>query len=140
MAAQDEQIPEISMDADDLYREENFTDRKVGTIRKMVPVKPDGSDDSSRSVVFIGTTQILTPYGAVPLSFEIDASDLKQACENFPDAAKAAVDRTIEEAKQARHEAASSIIVPEGGGGSGGMPGGGMPGGGMPGGGGFQMP
>lgn len=142
MANQDEQQPaEISMDPTDLYREENFTDRKVGTIRKMVPVKPDGSDDEARAVIFVGTTQILTPYGAVPLSFEIDASDLKQACDNFPDAAKAAVDRTIEEAKQARREQASSIITPEAGGGmpggGGGFPGGGMPGGG---GGGIQMP
>lgn len=140
MANPDEQqAMEISMDATDLYREENFTDRKVGSIRKMIPVKDDGSDDESRPVLFIGTTQILTPYGAVPLSFEIDAQDLKQACDRFPEAAQAAVDRTIEEAKQARREAASSIITPESGSG---FPGGGMPGGGMPGGGGggIQMP
>lgn len=141
MTNQDEQQGmEITMDSSELYREENFTDRKVGTIRKMIPVKPDGSEDGSRSVLFIGTTQILTPYGAVPLSFEIDAADLQQACEKFPEAAQGAVDRTIEEAKQARREAASSIITPDSAGG--GMPGGGFPGGGMPGGGGggIQMP
>ena len=37
--------PEPKMDAQDLYREDTYSDRKVGTIRVMTPVKPDGTPD-----------------------------------------------------------------------------------------------
>ena len=40
--------PEPKMDADDLYREDTYSDRKVGTIRVMTPVKSDGSPDPAR--------------------------------------------------------------------------------------------
>ena len=37
--------PDVQMDAANLYREESYTDLKAGTMRKLVPVKADGSDD-----------------------------------------------------------------------------------------------
>ena len=43
--AAEQQLPEIKLDATQLYREEIFTDRKAGTLRRLVPVKTDGSDD-----------------------------------------------------------------------------------------------
>ena len=36
--AQEQQLPEIKFDATQLYREEIFTDRKAGTLRRLVPV------------------------------------------------------------------------------------------------------
>lgn len=130
----EEQLPEFSMDSQALYREEMFTDRQTGSIRRLVPVNSDGSDDSSRDIVYSGQTQVLTPAGALPLSFEIEASSLQEAAEKFADGAKAAFEKTLEELREMRRQASSSIVVP-GMGGPGGAPGGGAPGGG-----GIQIP
>ena len=49
--------PDPRMDADDLYREDTYSDRKVGTIRVMTPVKSDGTPDASRPSIFVGQAQ-----------------------------------------------------------------------------------
>ena len=123
-------IPDISMDAEALYREESFTDRRVGSIQRLSPVTADGSDDASRSVVYIGQTQLMTPGGALPLSFEIQAGSLADAIAQFGAQAEAALEDTMRRLEELRRESASSLIVP--GSGGGGIPGsGGMPGGGI---------
>ena len=104
--------PEISMDAAALTREEVYTDSRVGTIRKMTPVNLDGELDTTRPVQFVGSTQVMTPGGALPLSFEIDSETLADAVAGFGDAAKLAVERTMEELKEMQRQQASSIVVP----------------------------
>ncbi|MGW8183797.1 MAG: hypothetical protein ACWGMT_07550 [Burkholderiales bacterium] len=121
------------MDPAALFREEIYTDRKVGTIRTLTPVKPDGSSDSSRSVVYVGEAQLLTSMGAVPITFEIEAGSLDEAVKKFAENAKEAVERTVKDIQELRRQAASSIVVPQGG--MGGMGPGGLPGGGK-----IQMP
>ena len=116
MASQAE-LPEIKLDANSLYREETFTDRKAGTLRRLTPIKTDGTTDSSRAVLFSGQTQLLTPAGVLPLVFEIEAKSLDEALRAFPEAVKLALDEAIEEARELRREAASRIVVPEVGGG-----------------------
>ena len=123
--AQEQQLPEIKLDATQLYREEIFTDRKAGTLRRLVPVKSDGSDDASRPTLYSGQTQLLTPAGVLPLAFELEASSLEDACSKFPDAVKIAIEQAIEEAREMRREAASRIVVPDAGGMGGPPPGGG---------------
>ena len=110
--SQMENSPEIAMDASALSREETYTDSRVGTIRKMTPVTLDGEADPSREVQFVGSTQIMTPGGALPLSFEIEADTLEGAVSGFGDAAKQAVERTMEELKEMQRQQASSIVVP----------------------------
>ena len=110
--SQMETSPEISMDANALSREEVFTDSRVGTIRKMTPVTVNGDVDDSRPVQFIGSTQIMTPGGALPLSFEIETDSLEAAVAAFGDAAKKAVEQTMEELKEMQRQQASSIVVP----------------------------
>ena len=112
---QTETTSEPKMDVAALYREEAFTDRRVGTIRRLTPVKSDGSADSSRETLYVGEAQMLTPGGALPISFEIDASSLQEATDNFGPMAKEAVERTIREIQEMRRQAASSIVVPSGG-------------------------
>ena len=43
-----------TMDSTQVYREETFTDRKVGTIRRLTPVGADGTADDKRPVIFVG--------------------------------------------------------------------------------------
>ena len=37
------------MDPTQIYREETFTDRRVGTIRRLTPVTADGATDAPRA-------------------------------------------------------------------------------------------
>ncbi len=117
---------DIRMDPAALYREEIYTDRKMGTIRVLTPIEPSGASDAKRKVLFVGEAQILTPMGAIPLTFQIDAATLAEAVDRFGDAAKVAVERTARELQEIRREAASSIVIPDrvppgmGGGGLGG--------------------
>jgi hypothetical protein len=116
MAAQDE-LPEIQLDANGLYREDVFTDRRAGSVRRLTPVTSDGAEDPTRHVLYSGQTQLLTPGGVLPLGFEIEAGSLKEALEKFPAGVKLALEQAIDEAREMRREAASRIVVPDGGGG-----------------------
>ena len=118
MAAQND-IPDIELDPKSLYREDVFTDRRAGSIRRLTPVTADGSVDASRPVLFSGQTQLLTPAGVLPLGFEIEAKTLEEALGKFPEGVKAALEQAIDEARELRREAASRIVVPEVGGGVG---------------------
>ena len=111
MAAADD--IELNMDAGQLYREELFTDHKVGTIRQLIPVKVDGSPDPGRPVTFTGQTQILTAGGALPLSFQIAATTLAEAVEKFGATAKVALEEMLRELQALRREAASQLVIPE---------------------------
>ena len=73
MATTGKPATELKMDAAALHREDLYTDRKMGTIRVLTPVTPDGTTDSARPVQYLGEAQILTPMGAIPLSFPMPA-------------------------------------------------------------------
>jgi hypothetical protein len=104
---------QATMDTTQIYREETFTDRRVGTIRRLTPVAADGSDDASRPVLFVGQAQVMTPVGAVPISFELDAATLNAAIEKFGAAAELAVQQTMRELQEMRREQASSLVIPD---------------------------
>lgn len=114
--ATDPTLPDIQLDASSLYREEVFTDRKAGTLRRLVPIKTDGSDDPARDVLWSGQTQLLTPGGVLPLAFEIDAKTMDEALAKFSESVKGALEQAIDEAREYRREASSRIVVPEAGG------------------------
>jgi hypothetical protein len=104
---------QATMDSTQIYLEETFTDRRVGTIRRLTPVTADGSIDSARPVIFVGQAQVMTPMGAVPISFELDASTLNAAIEKFGVAAEQAVQQTMRELQEIRREQASSLVIPD---------------------------
>ena len=125
---------QFRMDIDQLVREDTYTDGRVGTVRVLTPVTPEGQVDDSRSVSYYGQTQVMTQAGPLPLSFQLPGSDLRQAIAGFGEAAEKAIEEAMEEIKRLQREQASSIMVPgqEGGGlgdlkggNSGNMPGGG---------------
>ena len=101
-----------TLDANSLYLEESFTDRQVGTLRRMTPVDRDGNPDQSRPVLYVGSAQVYTPAGALPLSFEIEAASLAEAADGFGSAAQKALEETMEELRRMQREQASSIVVP----------------------------
>jgi len=103
------------MDANDLYREDMYSDRKVGTIRVLTPVKSDGTPDPARATSYVGQAQIMTPAGALPLSFEIDAKTLAEACDRFADGARVAFEETMRELQEMRRQQASSLVIPDAG-------------------------
>ncbi|MEP6548325.1 MAG: hypothetical protein ABJD53_12755 [Gammaproteobacteria bacterium] len=109
---------QATMDTTQIYREETFTDRKVGTIRRLTPVAADGSTDAARPVLFVGQAQVMTPMGAVPISFELDAVTLDVAIEKFGAAAEQAVQQTMRELQEIRREQASSLVIPDAAGGA----------------------
>jgi hypothetical protein len=112
MATKPETTNDIKVDPNGLFLEEVFTDRRVGTIRRLTPVKKDGLRDSARAILYVGETQVLTPAGALPIGFEIGAGSLEEAAEKFGQLAKDAIERTVKELQELRRQAASSIVVP----------------------------
>ena len=115
MATKPETTNDIRVDSKALYLEEIFTDRRVGTIRRLTPVGKDGARDPGRAVLYVGETQVLTPAGALPIAFEIGAGSLEEAAEKFGSLAKDAIERTVKELQELRRQAASSIVIPQGG-------------------------
>jgi len=111
----DERNQDPQMDAAGLYREEMFTDRKVGAIRRLTPVTAEGEPDTTRPVLFIGQAEIMTNMGPVPLSFEIDGTSLTEAVAGFSAAATVAIERTVQQIQEMRRQAASQLVVPQGG-------------------------
>ena len=111
----DERMIEPDMNPKDLWLEEIFTDRRVGTIRRMTPVDGEGKRDPAREVLYIGETQVMSQLGALPINFMLEANSLEEAAKLFGSAAKAAIERTVKELQELRRQQASSIVVPQGG-------------------------
>jgi hypothetical protein len=139
MAADPRNAADAAMDAASLYREEIVTDRRVGTIRMLVPITDMGAPDTARPTVYTGEAQIMTNMGALPVSFDIEAANLAQAVANYGEAARAGIERTMHELQELRRQASSGLIVPPAGAASA-LTGGGMGMGGLPGGGKIQLP
>ena len=139
----DAESAQLKMDPESLYREDVYTDRRMGTIRVLSPVTRDGAPDPSRLVLYLGEAQLVTSVGALPIAFEIEARSLGEAAEKFAAAAEVGVERTMRQLQDMRREAASSIVIPDrvppglGGGGLGGP---GLGGPGPRGGGKIQLP
>ena len=113
MSAQKMSLDDLQVDANNLYREEIITDLKAATLRRMIPVKSDGSDDESRPVLYTAQTSIYTQMGVIPLNAELEAKDLKAAVIEFPAAIKKAMDKLMEEAREMQRQEASRIVVPD---------------------------
>lgn len=106
---------DLAMDPNALYREDVYTDRRLGTIRQLTPVTRDGQPDPTRPVLFSGQAHIVTPAGTLPIAFDIEARTLGEAAAGFAAAAKAAIEDTLRELQELRRQAASQIVVPDAG-------------------------
>ena len=104
-----------TMDATALYREEIYTDRAVGTLRVLHPVKASGAPDVSRATIYTGEAQLMTTVGPLPISFDVPGADLAEAVANYAEAAKEGVAHAMRELAEMRRQASSSIVIPQGG-------------------------
>jgi hypothetical protein len=106
-------ITDIKIDPNNLYREEAFTDLTFATIRRLTPVKIDGSVDESRAPIFTGMTQLMSPNGPIPVQCLIEgAKDLSEAAAKLPEAIEKTVQAMVAEAEEMRRQEASKIIMP----------------------------
>ncbi len=106
-------ITDIKIDPHNLYREEAFTDLTFATIRRLTPVKLDGSVDESREPIFTGMTQLMSPNGPIPVQCLIEgAKTLQEAADKLPAAIEKTVQAMIAEAKELERQEASKIIMP----------------------------
>jgi hypothetical protein len=108
----DPKSTEIKLDRRNLYREETITDLRVGSIQRLVPIKPDGKRDEAREVLYVGQTQIMSQAGAIPVSARIEAVDLEDALRKFPQAMQKAIENLVDEVNRLRREQMSRIVVP----------------------------
>lgn len=105
-------VGEIEVDKSNLYREETFTDLKVASIRRLTPVREDGSDDPDRPVIFVGETTLMSQRGPLPVQAPIEAASLTEAFDKFPEAVQQAVENLIEQAREMQRQEATRIVVP----------------------------
>ena len=93
-------LSEIEVDVSSLYREEVITDLRVASIRKLVPIRPDGTDDPDRPALFTGQTTLMSQAGPVPVQCQLEGETLEEAAAKFPEAIQQAVERLVDEARE----------------------------------------
>jgi hypothetical protein len=94
---------DLTVDRDNLYREESFTDIKVAAIRRLTPVNSDGSDDDTRKPIFMGQTQLMTQSGPILLQSLLVAKTIEEAVVEFPVALQKEVDKAMAQAESHEH-------------------------------------
>tara|TARA_B100001564_G_C20422583_1_gene570785 strand:+ start:90 stop:458 length:369 start_codon:yes stop_codon:yes gene_type:complete len=107
------QIEDIKFNGKNLFKEESFTDLEVGTIRKLTPIHPDGTEDNDRKASFTATTNIMTPSGALPLNGEIEADSLEDAIAGFSEAVNKALQKLQDDMMKMQQEQANKIVTPD---------------------------
>lgn len=103
----------IKVNLQNLFREEMYTDMRTAAIRQLTPVKPNGETDKARKNLFVGQTNIMSPQGPLPVQFPIDAKNLQEAAEKFPEVMEQFLAKLAEEIKEAQRQEESRIIVPD---------------------------
>jgi hypothetical protein len=114
MTDSDGKEKKVKFNQQNLHREEVFSDLTIGSIRQLTPVKPNGEQDKTRPILFVGQSQIYTQQGPMPVQFPIDAKNLQLAMEKFPAAMEEFVAHLVEQAKEMQRQEQSRLIVPGG--------------------------
>lgn len=106
-------ITSIKIDANNLYKEESFSDMTYVSIRRLTPVKLDGSVDTNRETLYTGMAQLMSPNGPVPVHCIIEgAKTLEEAVAKLPEAIEKTVQEMIAEAREMERQESSKLIVP----------------------------
>ena len=113
MADEQNQPTELKIDRSNLFKEETYTDLKVGIVKCMTPVKADGTVDKTRKSVFVGQTSLMTPNGPLPIQAVIQAKELQQAIKKLPETMQASIERLAEEARKYQEQENANIEKPD---------------------------
>ena len=105
-------LEQVQFDIDNLYLEETITDLKVGAIRRLTPLDREGNRDLSRPVLYFAQAQIMSQMGPLPVSGEIEAKNLAEAVQKFPEAVQKGVEALMQEAREMQRQEMSRIVVP----------------------------
>lgn len=100
----DENLPKIELAADKMYRDEVFSDLRVGSVRRFTPVTAEGEKDDSRPVIYHGQTSLQSPAGPIPLNFELEAKSLSEATQAFSAAAQVEAERVMKEIEEMQRQ------------------------------------
>jgi len=94
----------FTVDKNNLYREESITDLKVASIRRLMPINADGTEDASRTPVFMAQTKLISPEGPVPLQSALKAGSIEEAIDEFPGAMQRALGEVVKGLKKMREQ------------------------------------
>lgn len=107
---------DLALDQQNLYREENYTDLKAGSVRRLIPVKSNGGPDDGRTEIYVGTTQLMTNEGPLPVQARLMANSFQEALTIFPETMRQATAEMIAQFEKMQQkmkaETDSRIIVP----------------------------
>ena len=95
---------DFTVDRNNLYREEAITDLKVASIRILIPIKPDGTDDPARKSIYYGHTQLMSPQGPIPIQSPLKAQTLDDAIQEFPVTMGKAMEEILEDLRRLQQE------------------------------------
>lgn len=104
---------ELALNLDTLYRQEEYTDTMAGSIKKLIPVKSDGTEDAGRANIFVGQTSIMLPSGPMPVQAILEAATLAEALKIFPEAMEKAINELAEKLIKLAEEQQSVIQKPD---------------------------
>lgn len=102
--ADEANIPKIELASGEMYRDEVFSDLRVGSVRRFTPVTDDGETDDNRAVIYHGQTSLQSPAGPIPLNFELEAKSLSEAMQAFSAAAQAEASRVMKEIEEMQRQ------------------------------------
>ena len=106
----------FNVDEKNLYKEEAYTDMKVASIRKLVPVFSDGTKDAGRTSIFIGATQLMSEKGPLPIQAILTANNLQEAITVFPESMHKAMGELVQQMQKMQTNEKtkndSRIIIP----------------------------
>jgi len=81
------QIPRIPVNIENLYKEETYTDGGMIRLRKLTPVRMDGSPDDARTPIFIAMVSLNTGDEPLPINCMVEnVTKLEEAFMCVPDA------------------------------------------------------
>jgi len=109
---QDQKV-DFSVDKNNLYRQEVITDLKVASIMKFIPIKLDGTEDNSRTAIFLGQGQVMLPQGVTPIQVRLEADNLEEATGAFPEAMNQARDQARDQAMSQMAQMAETALQKE---------------------------
>jgi len=102
-----------AVDLGNLYRQETYSDPGFGSVQVLRPVTADGADDPSRPAQYVGSAQIMTARGPVPVQCDLEASSLREAFEKLPEATEKAIQELVARVQELERERAGGIVVPQ---------------------------